>query len=1014
MKTLLKYFHCTSAIATILITFNCLGDRDSSNLSLKAILNIPGFITTNGVDLTPEPIGGTVVGLTGTGLILMNNGTDTINVTANGTFVFNEKVAGSASYNVTVRQNPFAPAQICSVSNGSGIVFSQPITNIQVICSVVGFSVQGTVTGLNGTGLTLQNNGADSTSISANGSFSFATKVVNGGTYNVTVSQNPSSISQTCSVSNGSGLIAGADITNVNITCSTNSFAVGGTVSGLSGTGLTLKNNGTDDIAISTNGTYTFPTGISSGGTFNVTVSQNPSSPTQTCSVTNGSGLISGSNKTNVDITCSTNSYTINGSVTGLNGTGLVLKNNGTDPTSITADGSFEFSTAIASGSTYTVTVSQNPTSLSQVCSVTNGSGLVSGANVTNVAVSCSTSSFGIGISVSGLSGTGLTLKNNGTDDLAVNSNTTYTFASPISSGGTYNVTVSQNPSSPTQTCSVTGGSGSVTSSAISGISVSCSTNSYTINGSASNVIGSGLVLKNNGTDPISITADGGFSFGTPVASGSAYNVTIQQNPSSPTQLCTLSNNSGTVSSSSITDVSVSCSAPLYQVGGTISGLAGSITLKNNGADTTTISSNGAFTMTTPIADTTSYNVTITGQPAGQTCYIAQPSGTIAAADVYTILINCVNGTTLGTLVSGNSVVASLPVTPYVENPATGSVDWFSGDPGGDPDTMLDGFGFASGSTPLGRLSNMYHITTDGINIYAVDYNTASPTVGKIRKINIATRTISTLAITMEVPKGITTDGIFLYITSQNHYIVKYNLMNNTYSTIAGFGGTSGSTDGVGTAARFNAPKGIATDGTYLYVADTGSNKIRKIKISDNTVTTIAGSGTAGTLDGLGTAAKFNQPSHLVYDSNKLYVTDTNSNNIKMIDLTTSPVTVTTIAGDPAGTSGNVVNATGTSARLTKPVALTLDGNYLYVVDGTTLLKKISRTAPYAVTNFLGCSPQPATSGASQSGGPDGGTIGTCQTNEGSFYNPKGIVTNGRSIFVVDMHPYLKLIRKID
>ncbi|MGJ4752323.1 hypothetical protein [Leptospira kmetyi] len=1000
-------------VSALLFTWSCLGERHSSHLS--AIFNIPGFITpTGGIDPTPAPIGGNVTGLTGTGLILVNNNGDPITISADGTFLFSQKVKGGGSYNITVRQNPVSPPQICSVSNGSGIVSSQAISNIQVVCSVVGFFVSGSVSGLAGSGLVLKNNGTDPISISANGSFTFPVKVVNTGTYNVTVSQNPSSVTQTCSVTNASGLIAGADITNVAVTCSTNSYTVGGSVSGLAGSGLILKNNGTDDLAITVDGVYSFLTSVASGGGFSVTVSQNPTSPTQTCSVSNGSSMIAGADITNANITCSTNSYTISGTVSGLSGSGLVLKNNGSDATAISSNGSFTFSTSIASGATYTVTVSQNPSSPTQTCSVTNDTGLVAGANITNVAVTCSTNSYTVSGSVSGLAGSGLVLKNNGTDDLSISSNGSFTFSTSIASGSGYNVTVSQDPSSPTQTCSVTSGSGTVSSSNISGIAVTCSTSSFSVGGSISTLIGSNLVLKNNGTDPITISSNGTFTFSTSISSGSAYAVTIQQNPTSPAQLCTLSNDTGTISSSNVTNVGISCGAALYSVGGTISGLTGNLTLKNNGSDTTTISSNGSFTMTTPIADSSSYNVTITGQPTGQTCYIAQPSGTIATADVNSILINCVNGTTFGTLVSGNSVVASLPVAPYVENPATGSADWFSGDPGGDPDTMLDGFGFASGSTPIGRLSNMYHITTDGINIYAVDYNLATPTSGKVRKLNIATRTLSTLPITIDTPKGITTDGIFLYITSQNHHIVKYNLMNNTYSTIAGVAGTSGNTDGVGTAARFNAPKGIATDGTYLYVADTGNHKIRKIKISDNTVTTIAGSGTAGTLDGLGTAAKFNQPSHLVYDSNKLYVTDTNSNNIKLVDLTTSPVTVTTIAGDPAGTSGNVVNATGTSAKLTKPVAVTLDGNFLYVVDGTTLLKKISRTAPYAVTNFLGCSPQPPTGGATQPGGPDGGTIGTCQANEGSFFAPKGIVTNGKSIFVVEMHPYMRLIRKID
>ncbi|MCG6194413.1 hypothetical protein LFX25_14290 [Leptospira sp. FAT2] len=613
---------------------------------------------------------------------------------------------------------------------------------------------------------------------------------------------------------------------------------------------------------------------------------------------------------------------------------------------------------------------------------------------------------------VTGLAGTGLILSNNDTDSVTIDANGNFSFPEKVRGGDSYNITIRQNPVSPSQICSVSNGSGIVSSQAISNIRVVCSAIGFSIGGNVTGLSGSGLVLKNNGADPISISADGSFTFPASIASGATYAVTIQQAPTSPTQTCTLSNDTGTVSSSNISNVSVSCGPAMYFVGGTITGLSGNLILENNGGDSTTISANGSFKMTTPIADASSFNVSMTGQPSGQTCYIASPSGTIATADATSVLINCVNGTSLGTLVSGNSLVSSLPLAPFVENPATGSADWFMGDPGGDPDIIADGYGFAMSSAPTASFANMYHITTDGIHLYAGDYTTASPTTGTVRKINIASRTATSLPITIDRPRGITTDGIFLYITSQSHFIVKYNLITNTYSTIAGLAGSSGSTDGVGTAARFSAPKGIATDGTYLYVADTGNNKIRRIRISDNTVTTIAGSGTAGTLDGPGTSAEFNKPSHLVYDSNTLYVTDTNSNNIKKIDL--SSTMVTTIAGSSAGTSGNVVNATGTMARFTGPVAVSLDANFLYVVDGTTLIKKISRTAPYAVTNLLGCSPIPPTSGTTVSGGPDGGTIGTCQANEGSFFAPRGIVTNGRSLFVVEMHPYMRLVRKID
>jgi len=78
---------------------------------------------------------------------------------------------------------------------------------------------------------------------------------------------------------------------------------------------------------------------------------------------------------------------TVGGSVSGLTASGLVLRNNGGDDLSISANGSFTFATALANGSAYSVTVQTQPNG--QNCSVSNGAGTVSGANVTNVAVAC-------------------------------------------------------------------------------------------------------------------------------------------------------------------------------------------------------------------------------------------------------------------------------------------------------------------------------------------------------------------------------------------------------------------------------------------------------------------------------------------------------------------------------------------------------------------------------------------------------------------------------------------------
>ena len=120
----------------------------------------------------------------------------------------------------------------------------------------------------------------------------------------------------------------------------------------------------------------------------------------QTCSVANGTGTMGGANVTNVTVTCSTNTYTVGGAVTGLTGT-VTLLNNGTNSTPISTDGSFTFSTAIAEGSTYNVTVQTQPTE--QTCTVTNGSGTISSANVTNVTVTCVTNNTTLSVDATGI-----------------------------------------------------------------------------------------------------------------------------------------------------------------------------------------------------------------------------------------------------------------------------------------------------------------------------------------------------------------------------------------------------------------------------------------------------------------------------------------------------------------------------------------------------------------------------------------------------------------------------------
>jgi 6-phosphogluconolactonase (cycloisomerase 2 family) len=167
-------------------------------------------------------------------------------------------------------------------------------------------------------------------------------------------------------------------------------YSIGGSVSGLTGTGLVLQDNGGDNLAVS--GTsFTFATKVNSGGAYAVTVLTQPSG--QNCTVTNGSGTAT-ANVTNVMVSCASSSsnVTIGGAVSGLAGTGLVLQDNGGDNLSVTANGSFTFKTALATGKPYAVTVATQPTAPAQTCTVTNGTGTTGSSNVTNVTVSCITS----------------------------------------------------------------------------------------------------------------------------------------------------------------------------------------------------------------------------------------------------------------------------------------------------------------------------------------------------------------------------------------------------------------------------------------------------------------------------------------------------------------------------------------------------------------------------------------------------------------------------------------------
>jgi len=249
----------------------------------------------------------------------------------------------------------------------------------------------------------------------------------------------------------------------------TQTYTIGGMVGGLSGAGLMLQDNGGNNLSVNSNGAFTFSTPVSNGGAYAVTVATQPTS--QTCTVAAGSGMVSGGNVTNVAVTCKGQTYTIGGTASGVTGAGLVLKDNGGDSLHVASNGPFTFATALANGASYAVTVGTPPAN--ENCAIANGTGKVNGANITNVAVSCG-SGHTIGGTVSGLKGSGLVLQDNGGDNLGVAANGNFTFATTLSSGQAYAVTVTTQPGTPAQYCNVSSGSGIIGAANVGNVSITC------------------------------------------------------------------------------------------------------------------------------------------------------------------------------------------------------------------------------------------------------------------------------------------------------------------------------------------------------------------------------------------------------------------------------------------------------------------------------------------------------------------------------------------------------------
>jgi len=545
-------------------------------------------------------------------------------------------------------------------------------------------------------------------------------------------------------------------------------------------------------------------------------------------------------------------SFTVGGGVTGLSVAGLVLAN-GTDTVAVAASAtSFTLPGAVAQGGSYAITVQTQPNG--EQCSVSNATGSINSANVTNVAVACAAVAHSLGGTISGLPSSGLVLSN-GTDIASPTAGAlSFTFATPIAEGGAYAVAVQTQPSG--ATCSVGSGSGTMGTADTASVQVTCSANAYHLSGTISGLTAAGLILA-NGTDTVSPAANAGsFAFTNTVAFGGTFSVTVQQQPAG--QTCSVAGAfPATMGPGDVTSLSVDCTA--------VTGLS-----------------------------------VVVGQTSCPIPNLVDGNGTSASVPQAEGLAFDHNG---NLFVIGNQSKTLQKITPL------GNVTTLAGNSSNGG--TIDGTGSsASFSDPAGialdSTGNLY--VTDGYTVRRVTQAGVVTTLaGTAQSPGLVDATGA--AARFNQVHGVATDTAGnAYIADESNNVIRKLTPAGVVTTFAGGGSVGGTTagfvDGTGTAALFSAPVGIAVDASgNVYVADYLNWAIRKITPA-GVVSTLAGGGPThpGLADGTGSAARFGGTTSLALGpAGSLYVLDQSFAAVRLVTAAGVVTTLATQAGLQTG-----------------------------------------------------------------------------------------------------------------
>ncbi len=484
--------------------------------------------------------------------------------------------------------------------------------------------------------------------------------------------------------------------------------------------------------------------------------------------------------------------------------------------------------------------------------------------------------SYTVGGTITGLTTDGLVLSN-GNESLHVAAgSTSFAFNTKFLSGDTYAVKVQGQPGE-SLSCSVGGDyAGRIANADLRAVTVSCSSipndtgaTGFSLGGTINGLSSGGLVLA-NGSDTVQLAANStAFTFGSKVARGSTYSVSINSRPLG-FQVCTVE---------------------------------------------------GSFPQTMPTANVRSVVVDCGNEPA---MVKTQAGGYADFADGPWNQAFFYNPMAIAVDTAGNSYIADTYNWRIRQVDTRGFVTTLAGT---GKSKVVDGWG-GSFSAPLGialdKDGNVY-VTDGGNGAYLIRKITPAGIISTIAGSGLrgaanGVGTSASFAFDLFRPAGIAVDTAGnIYVGDTLNNLLRKIAPNGTVSTLAG-GGSAGYADGTGAAASFNAISGLAVDGAgNIYVADSNNHVIRKVTPA-GAVSTLAGSGTRGYADGPSTSASFDTPEGVTVDRvGNVYVADTNNNRIRMI---APSGVVSTLAGN--GVTGGA-DGVGVAATFFLPMGVAAD-----------------------------------------------------------------------------------------